>query len=134
MYTKLDELKIKATEKGIAQNIQIIKTEGELKIPIEDNIVDLTLFYNVACCILGKDDYSNLEKLITDIQRITKKNGRLIIGVGGTTMERRMEATLTMIEKYFELELKEKRRYVRGKKPNYGMFYFLNKREESAIE
>ena len=131
---KLDELINKATEDGIIDRIQPIKTDGELEIPIEDNVIDLTLLYNVACCILGKDNYSNLEKLLKDIYRVTKKKGKLIIGVGGTTMEKRMEIALPMIEKYFQLELKERRRYVRGKNQIYGMFYFLNKREGSVIE
>ena len=129
---KLDLLETRARQLGVEQKIRIIKTDGALAIPLENEAITLTLFYNVACCILGKDNYSNMQQLIEDIHRITKKEGRMVIGVRGKTMEKRMEKVIPLIQEYFILEKKEKRRYISRGKPRYGLFFFLTKASSST--
>ena len=72
--TALNELKKIARKEGF-KNIEPIKTEGELKIPLEKESIDVALLYDVLhpyYNISGPDDR---KKLLEDVYRVLKPDG-----------------------------------------------------------
>ncbi len=127
--SKLEKLHSKAKKDGVDEIIQIVKTDGQFVFPIEDEIVDLTLLYNVTCCIIKKDDFTNFQKLVKEIHRITKNKGKIVIGIKeGKTMLERIENGVPLVKDFFILEKKEKGKYFDGEKLRNGLFYYLKKR------
>ena len=127
-YQKLEQLEMSANMLGLEKSIQIIKTDGSFEIPLEKESIHYSLLYNVSCCIIGKDKYTNFQKLIKEIYRITKDGGKIVIGIKvGKTMLNRIENAIPLIQDIFTLEKKEKGRYFDGKNRREGLFYFLSK-------
>jgi ubiquinone/menaquinone biosynthesis C-methylase UbiE len=128
--SKLEKLRIKTREKKLDNIIQTIHTQSELEIPLDEKKIDLTLLYNVACCVHGKDNQDDLLKLIQDVHRITKKSGRLVINIKGKTIEKRIDNALPLIQEFFHLEEKEmKKYYLENERVRYRFFYYLVKKE-----
>lgn len=127
--SKLSKLTTIANKAKVEKRIQLIKSEDELKIPLKDETIDICLLYNVSCCIIGQDEYSNFVKITSDIYRILREGGKLNIGIKeGKTMLKRIENALPYIEDRFSLLRKEKRKYFDGEKLRPGLFYFLEKK------
>ena len=70
----LDELKNKAKEEKV-KNIEIIKTSGEIKIPFEDNSIDVILLYDVIHSYYFSDD--ERKKVVDEAKRVLKVRGML---------------------------------------------------------
>ena len=128
--SKLEKLRDNAIKAGLEDRIQIIQTNNKLVIPVDDESIDTTLLYNVACCIHGKENQEDLIKLIRDIKRVTKESGRLIINIKGKHIEKRIDNALPEIQTYFKLEEKEMKKYfLKDKRERYRFFYYLIKKE-----
>lgn len=127
-----DETKLKILEKKANtnknHNIHTFLTDGNLKIPSNIESIDFTLLYNVTCCIIGKDNFSNFHQLVKEISHITRPYGKIIIGIKeGKTMRKRIETAILKVRDYFILEKQEKGKYFDGSKLRYGRFYHLSK-------
>ena len=59
--SKLEQLEIKVKNYGLSGRFHIINTTGKFNFPLENETIDITLLYNVTCCILGKDDFKNFK-------------------------------------------------------------------------
>lgn len=59
------------------KNIQTIETSGELKIPLEDESVDVTLLYDVIHCYYFSA--TKRKELLTEIYRISKPNALISV-------------------------------------------------------
>ncbi|MFX0095319.1 MAG: class I SAM-dependent methyltransferase [Candidatus Hodarchaeota archaeon] len=126
---KIDQLKAKVKMLGVEERIQTIKTDGQLTIPLENETVNISFLFNVTCCIIGKNNFFNMQKLIIEIHRITKNNGKIIIGIKeGKTMKNRLDKIIPLIQDFFILEKKEKNKYFDGNKLRNGLFYYLTKK------
>ena len=128
--TKLKQLKVNAEKYGIKDRFQIIKNDGNLNLSLENESIDLTLLYNVTCCILGKDDFPKFQSFIEEIHRITKRYGKIVIGIKeGKTMKNRIETAIPLIQENFTLVKHKRGKYFDGEKLRNGLFYFLTKNE-----
>lgn len=126
--TKLKKLKEKVKEEKLDNKIQVIQAKEELTIPLDGECIDVTLLYNVACCIHGKDNQEDLVRLVEDIYRITKESGRLVINIKGKKIDKRIDNTIPEIEKYFKLEKKEMKKYfLENERVRHRFFYYLTK-------
>jgi ubiquinone/menaquinone biosynthesis C-methylase UbiE len=73
---ELDELMRKAKSKNL-RNIKIVKTSGDLKIPLEEDSVDMVLLYDVL-----HSYYFSVEerrKLLKEVHRVLKPNALLSV-------------------------------------------------------
>ena len=128
--SKLEKLREKAIKTGLNEKIEIIHNKNNLAIPLENESMDFTLLYNVACCIHGKDNQEDLIELIQDIHRIAKKSGRLIINFKGKNLEKRIEKALPEIQTFFKLEEKEMKKYfLENERVRHRFFYYFVKME-----
>ena len=62
-----------------------------------------------------------------ELNKVSRKDSRLVIRLGGKTMEKRMDCALSYIQDDFILERKEKGEFIVGKNPKEGIFYFMIK-------
>jgi len=74
--TQLDELMRKAKSKEL-RNIKIVKTSGELKIPLRDESIDIVLLYDVLHSYHFSPD--ERKKLLRETYRILKPNALLSV-------------------------------------------------------
>lgn len=132
--SKLEELRKKIIQNGLEKRIHIIHTDGELKIPLKNVIIDYALLYNVACCIHGKENQDDLVRIVRDVFRITKDSGKLIINVLGKTMEKRIDAAVPLIQDYFILKEKESKKFfLDNNRARYRFFYYFLKKSENKV-
>ena len=131
---KLEKLREKVIKSGLEKRIKIIQTEGELDVPLEEETIHLTLLYNVACCIYGKENQDDLVRIVRDVFRITKDSGKLIINVLGKTMEKRIDAAVPLIQDYFILKEKESKKFfLDNNRARYRFFYYFLKKSENKV-
>ncbi|MHA1726384.1 MAG: class I SAM-dependent methyltransferase [Promethearchaeota archaeon] len=98
----LDELIDKIRREKI-KNIEIIKTSGEIKIPLEIESVDVVLVYDVYHLL----NHGEREELVKEIRRVLKKDGLLSYHAThlGKTYNVDLENVHSMMKKY-KLQLK----------------------------
>ena len=126
---KLDKLSTNAKKEGVGKIIRVIKTDGQFEFSLENEIIDITLLYNVTCCIIKKDDFTNFQKLIKELYRITKNDGKIVIGIKEEkTILERIENGVPLVKNFFILERKERDKYFDGEKLRNGLFYHLKKK------
>ena len=127
--TKLNQLLVIAKKVKVDKTIEILESEGQFDFDLSSESVDLVMLFNVSCCIIGQDNYPEFQKLIHELHRLTKKDGKLIIGIKeGKTMLNRVETGIPLISKEFKLDKKEKGKYLDGEKLRNGIFYSLTKK------
>ncbi|MCE7739892.1 MAG: class I SAM-dependent methyltransferase [Candidatus Heimdallarchaeota archaeon] len=99
---KLEQLIVNAKEAKVEKRIEIMKSDGQLEISLKSKSIDLVMLYNVTCCIIGKNNYPEFQKLIKEIHGITKENGKFIIGIKeGKTMLNRIEKAISLMKRQF---------------------------------
>ncbi len=74
--TELNELMRKAKSKEL-RNIKIVKTSGELKIPLGDESIDIVLLYDVLHSYYFSPD--ERRKLLREVYRVLKPNALLSV-------------------------------------------------------
>lgn len=74
--TELNELMRKAKSKEL-RNIKIVKTSGELKIPLGDESIDIVLLYDVLHSYYFSPD--ERRKLLREVYRLLKPNALLSV-------------------------------------------------------
>lgn len=100
---KLNRLRQKAKSIGL-ENIEIIKTSGELKIPLGDRTFDVILFYDILHNYYFS--LSEIEEILKEAYRISRPN--CIISVYPKHMEQKKiikeleDANFYLDRKYFE--------------------------------
>jgi len=98
--TELDELMKKAESKGL-KNIKIVKTSGDLKIPLKDESVDMVLLYDVLHPYYFS--VNERSKLLREVYRVLKPNALLSVypeHMGLEEIKRQIED----VNFYFEVE------------------------------
>jgi len=98
--TELDELLRKAKSQEL-RNIKIVKTSGELKIPLRDESIDMVLLYDV----LHSHYFSVNErrKLLREVYRILRPNALLSVYPEHIELEE-VKREIEEVNFYFEVE------------------------------
>ncbi|MCP4764204.1 MAG: class I SAM-dependent methyltransferase [archaeon] len=125
----LDRIKAKAKEFGIEGRIKTIKTDGKLKIPLENEYIDLVLLYDVLGNIIyDKKDIGAIGQILEEIYRIMKIGGKLsVIMAHVEEWEISMEKIMNLFENSFKLQKKEEMKYLHWDELQFNQVYTYSK-------
>ena len=104
----IDEISKKTKQQKLTKQIKTIQTKGGFAFPIEDYSIDFTLIFDVLGAIANDKGIEGIKKLVEELHRITKKEGKIILALKHLSNWREpKENVLECFQKYFHLEKEE---------------------------
>ena len=104
----IDEINKKTQQQNLTNQIKTIKTKGEFSFPIDDYSIDFILIFDVLGAIANYKGIEGIKKLVEELHRIAKKEGKIVLALKHLSNWREpKETVLECFQKYFHLEKEE---------------------------
>lgn len=126
----IDEINERAEEYDLTTQIEAIKTGGSFSLPLEDEIVDFVLVFDVIGAIANRQGLEGIEQLIKEFKRLLKSSGKLILALKHIN-NWRIPKPLVMktISNYFTIEKEVTMTHLHWDYLEEGVITFLLKKE-----